>query len=303
MRLLDGKAFPWDDVIKFLPITDRFVLAQTCRNLRQCVLCDKYEKQAMMEYLKTSVLFQRPWLYYPFVSQGQLDEYDDMGGILKCLGHIKTWHCLTTRVIKLAPWFVQVKVDTRMTQGLCTEYWGLSSDCIAHYWQAFLCSDGCALNSQWYIPVIGYMRFKVFDVNGSDWHRYVKSDPVPGIERFLNLIYLLTTEPRNPVQGGWSQACKHLGHNLASLSVDDFFSWDNATEDTKALQESVREDLVLAQKRWLSQLAQRYIVPKLLDAGFQPPTSSPLRLKVDRAAKQIHLYGQNHGLLTFDTGI
>eukprot|EP01053_Blabericola_migrator_P007342 Blabericola_migrator_1__7341@NODE_3731_length_1548_cov_281_235652_g2318_i0_p1_GENE_NODE_3731_length_1548_cov_281_235652_g2318_i0NODE_3731_length_1548_cov_281_235652_g2318_i0_p1_ORF_typecomplete_len330_score47_90Fbox/PF00646_33/0_016Fbox/PF00646_33/5_8e03Fboxlike/PF12937_7/0_082_NODE_3731_length_1548_cov_281_235652_g2318_i05371526 len=302
-------------IVPYLSAADRFVVGQACRGLRAVVLSDEYEREAFMEFLKMSILWERPWIYYPFeplpLDNVNKSRHRMTQARLQCLGHIKSWHCLCARSARLAPLSVQINVSPHKeidTSG-AVSYERVpihrAGETLGMLWRIFLhrASDPkYVLHLRWYIWMIATLRSQRFP-----------SDPFPTVAAFLKEIDFIEGT------SSWNEAWPHLGPNIDKLSVNEFFSWQYATaiseENAEAPNFFVLEG---AHTRWLKEMAEQYLIPKVLEAGFKPTCpvdrdwldgmsrglirdAQILTIVPNWNAYKIYLFGENQCCLTFAT--
>eukprot|EP01053_Blabericola_migrator_P008833 Blabericola_migrator_1__8832@NODE_466_length_8247_cov_84_962714_g364_i0_p1_GENE_NODE_466_length_8247_cov_84_962714_g364_i0NODE_466_length_8247_cov_84_962714_g364_i0_p1_ORF_typecomplete_len306_score40_45Fboxlike/PF12937_7/0_15_NODE_466_length_8247_cov_84_962714_g364_i026543571 len=296
----DTFIFILPNIIPFLSFSQRFILSHVCQGSRRVLLSPLFETQAMLEYMKLSVLHQRPHTYGLFQSLSNCDKATLVKARLTELSqHIRTWLSLLTRAIRLAPWIVSIDIHTNLELPSQNFYYKTTpldgiSKVIAYGWEYFLWDaanpepNEASFHPQWHLSLIGQM--KSGDI-----------DPLLSVESYLIDILTWPEEPVN-IDDGYSA----LGKGCADMSVDEIFSWDFVTStcEDKEIDSNV---LGKAQTKWLCELTERHVKEKILDAGFQPRRK---RLKDGDESRvvtiaslfleaQVCLYGRNQCCLTF----
>eukprot|EP01053_Blabericola_migrator_P000480 Blabericola_migrator_1__479@NODE_1115_length_5385_cov_108_807634_g762_i0_p2_GENE_NODE_1115_length_5385_cov_108_807634_g762_i0NODE_1115_length_5385_cov_108_807634_g762_i0_p2_ORF_typecomplete_len312_score33_20Fboxlike/PF12937_7/0_00024Fboxlike/PF12937_7/1_6e03Fbox/PF00646_33/0_0042Fbox_5/PF18511_1/0_013_NODE_1115_length_5385_cov_108_807634_g762_i056991 len=298
-------------ILEFLTANDRFTLSQVCQSFREAVLSEIQERRAMMEYLKLSVLMERPWRYWPFKPLPMTDtnklRQAMIGVAIQHLKAIKTWHCLNARSHRLAPWTVNVSVDTCMKdRGAEVDCMSLLPCTIGRIWERFLDSSkhkSELVNPRWlYIGVIGLMRSGRLDGSVSDFLELQNSTDVLEIEARGSSCQSAFIET----------AFGTLGPDFWRLSIDEFFSWDYATIRQAGRQQPDELALQIAQQEWLSEICRDYLMPQIMAMGFTPISAIDekwigdqdelqvgVSIAVDYNKQEIHLFGENHCCLRF----
>eukprot|EP01053_Blabericola_migrator_P012511 Blabericola_migrator_1__12510@NODE_791_length_6494_cov_76_751361_g560_i0_p3_GENE_NODE_791_length_6494_cov_76_751361_g560_i0NODE_791_length_6494_cov_76_751361_g560_i0_p3_ORF_typecomplete_len299_score26_33_NODE_791_length_6494_cov_76_751361_g560_i042865182 len=219
------------EVLPLLPVPERFKAAQVCSESRAAVLCDKYEKEAFIYFLNTSLLYEEPWSYHPFPSRQSVEDREntyirntsEIVSRMNRLGEIKTWHCLATRAARLAPWTVQLEVTpAHAVRGVITPFKAIASD-IAAWWTAQASSNdrGCA---QWYYKILRYIKAQ-------------EASDLLSVKQFFHQLNLMEI-------------------NYQILGVE-LYHQDNNWKSA-------------VRRRQVMNLTESHIIPKMIAAGFRP---------------------------------
>eukprot|EP01053_Blabericola_migrator_P002150 Blabericola_migrator_1__2149@NODE_1593_length_4212_cov_36_797829_g1041_i0_p1_GENE_NODE_1593_length_4212_cov_36_797829_g1041_i0NODE_1593_length_4212_cov_36_797829_g1041_i0_p1_ORF_typecomplete_len317_score41_11Fboxlike/PF12937_7/0_13_NODE_1593_length_4212_cov_36_797829_g1041_i031104060 len=291
-------------IIPFLDVHERFKIGQTCRAMRDVVLSAKYEQAAFMRFLELSVLFKRPWAYFPF-PQWPRSASDDLRTAmgesrLICLKKIRTWHCLFARSANLAPWTINIQVDMNMRMGsLAVDACGTKrslAQTIAHDWYYSLdaATSPYRFHPRWLIWLIGQMRASQINTT------------------HLFSVYSMLRVLMFGTDYDWYDGYRYLGTDLANVTNKELFSYKFATTKDKGMMKAPY--LTQPMIKWLESIASEWVIPRMLKCGFKPLStleqvwSPEMTLKCDTFFVSVvedlprcHIYGQNHCCLEFDT--
>eukprot|EP01053_Blabericola_migrator_P002149 Blabericola_migrator_1__2148@NODE_1593_length_4212_cov_36_797829_g1041_i0_p4_GENE_NODE_1593_length_4212_cov_36_797829_g1041_i0NODE_1593_length_4212_cov_36_797829_g1041_i0_p4_ORF_typecomplete_len277_score23_53_NODE_1593_length_4212_cov_36_797829_g1041_i012822112 len=267
-------------------------MSQTCRTLRSVTLSPDMETVAFLEFIKMSVLWERPWLYHPFYVPADVTRGVRLRinmAAARCLPHIKSWHGLCARAAKLAPWTVRIEVDSNMWGDKpcdkCSMTLEDSAQYIARAWSTLLNQSAgpYTLHPRWYVWVLGQLT----QVHGTH-HKATFS-----IQSMLD-----------------NQALRYLkGTSSAEQAHNDLPVSGTALKDHQLI--SVRQQ----QPAWLLSITQQYLIPKIRQAGFKETCAVKpkwvtlmnlgkeaygVTINIDEAHDRVHIYGENHCCLSFD---
>eukprot|EP01053_Blabericola_migrator_P000562 Blabericola_migrator_1__561@NODE_1139_length_5305_cov_64_109393_g775_i0_p2_GENE_NODE_1139_length_5305_cov_64_109393_g775_i0NODE_1139_length_5305_cov_64_109393_g775_i0_p2_ORF_typecomplete_len268_score29_00Fboxlike/PF12937_7/7_7e05Fbox/PF00646_33/0_0029Fbox/PF00646_33/3e03Fbox_5/PF18511_1/0_12_NODE_1139_length_5305_cov_64_109393_g775_i02691072 len=246
-------------LISYLTATERFNVSRVCRVWRQLALCDTYEAEAMMQYLFVSELYERPWRYSLPETESTLPTLELAERNAEHMSHIKSWHCLLVRTLKLAPWTIKIDIDGKPTKH-SQRIEGDLAEGIGLIWTHFLSRlDAGPVTYPAFIGHMKGMREMTPQRALDEFYQFQRLE----IHRSVGTTKREPSASSDNLKSGPSMLDSHFPTDTSTL-----FSWKYVVAPVEELVDPTSIGTVAKLHwTWLSEISEEYILPVLTTLG------------------------------------